>query len=549
MAYTEQRDQMFSMLPADVVVVPSDASANVLAAANRQKLQWGSSVLICTGADDEVELNASLTTAGDNSKVLWLPGTYYTEDSVTLANNQFRLDCAGVTLRPQDETFAAVTVGTGADYSHFRVVGPMVINYFDVTGASCTDSAAIGISLPGTDDPWNFLFDDIYIIYAYQGVSIPCDAHQYKLHFITVQSCTDIAFDIDPSGNGDGASQTNVEIRNCWGITTGGGFKLVNINHLEAGPIEVNYNDDSAGRSIHISNCIGSVNGLDLEENTVTGAYQGLIQIDGGFLTINGCKTYSNTLNPGGGNWCYLWRIASNAQLDMINCLCGSVYSDEVTSGTGYALSIPTGSYVTQRQCSLLAPTANGGTAGTIAQSDRLQISHKTYTDRIEDVLAVSATHVRSNEDLSAATPITFTIDAQPDVPRTLSGHFDAHANITAYTIVIVGENGKSQNVTETFTEADGWDWETSEAYQSVTSITMSARTGTGVGDTMDIGITDVIGFRNGPGYDVDVLDICKNGTRQTVVPGDIDLTYSTYDMATIGLGAGDDFTIVYRVF
>ncbi len=169
------------------------------------------------------------------------------------------------------------------------------------------------------------------------------------------------------------------------------------------------------------------------------------------------------------------------------------------------------------------------------------------FSDLFMDVLAVSATQVRSNEDLSAGVPITFTIDAQPDVPRTLSGLFDTHANITAYTIVITGVDAKGNTVTETITEADGWDWETSNAFATITSIIMSARTGTGVGDTMDIGITDVLGLSNVIYETGDVYKIKKNNANAVVAGAQVDTDYATYDMAVIGLGAADDFTIWYR--
>lgn len=170
------------------------------------------------------------------------------------------------------------------------------------------------------------------------------------------------------------------------------------------------------------------------------------------------------------------------------------------------------------------------------------------YSDLFMDVLAVSATHIRSNEDLNEAIPNTFTLDAQPDKPRTLSGHFDTHAQITAYTIVITGVDAKGNTVTETFTEAASpWDFETSNAYATVISIIMTARTGTGAGDTMDIGITDVLGLSNIIYETGDVYKISKNNANATVAGAQIDTDYDTYDMAVIGLGATDDFTIWYR--
>jgi len=174
-------------------------------------------------------------------------------------------------------------------------------------------------------------------------------------------------------------------------------------------------------------------------------------------------------------------------------------------------------------------------------------ISYAQHSDLFMDVLAVSATAIRSNEDLSEAIPNTFTLDAQPDVPRTLSGHFDAHAQITAYTIVITGVDAKGDTITETKTETDLWDWETSNAFATITSIIMTARTGTGAGDTMDIGITDVLGLSNKIYATSDVYKIKKDNANATVVAGDVDTTYGTYDMHTIGLAATNDFTIWYK--
>ena len=171
----------------------------------------------------------------------------------------------------------------------------------------------------------------------------------------------------------------------------------------------------------------------------------------------------------------------------------------------------------------------------------------QNVSDLFMDVLAVSANAIRSNEDLSESIPNTFTLDAQPDVPRTLSGHFDSHAQISAYSITITGIDGRGEAVSETKTEADGWDWETNNAFAKITSIIMTARTGTGAGDTMDIGITDVLGLSNLPYQASDVYKIKKNNANATVVSGDVNVTYGTYDMATITLGAGDDFTIWYK--
>ncbi|MBU1067881.1 right-handed parallel beta-helix repeat-containing protein [Patescibacteria group bacterium] len=174
-------------------------------------------------------------------------------------------------------------------------------------------------------------------------------------------------------------------------------------------------------------------------------------------------------------------------------------------------------------------------------------VIYDQHSDLFMDILAVTANHVVNNEDLSVGLPITFTLAAQPDVPRTLSGHFDSHAQITAYTIAITGVDAKGNTIVETKTEADLWDWETNNAFATVTSIIMSARTGTGAGDTMDIGITDVLGLSNVIYATSDVYKIKKNNANATVAVAQVNATYDTYDMAVIGLAATDNFTIWFR--
>uniref|UniRef100_A0A6M3M8L1 Uncharacterized protein n=1 Tax=viral metagenome TaxID=1070528 RepID=A0A6M3M8L1_9ZZZZ len=221
----------------------------------------------------------------------------------------------------------------------------------------------------------------------------------------------------------------------------------------------------------------------------------------------------------------------------------------------GYTATAPDGTVYVDDVLPNADSTFDVGAAGTeFAESyyddfflGGSEIDVTGISDLFMDCIVVTAAHVRSNEDLSAGTPITFTIDLQPDVPRTLSGHFDAHANVTAYTIVITGVDGKGDAATETLTEADLWDWETDYAFATITSIIMTARTGDGTGDTMDIGITDVLGLSNNINAVGDVYKIKKNAADEPVVAGDINAIFDTYDMATAVIGAADDFTIWYN--
>ena len=97
------------------------------------------------------------------------------------------------------------------------------------------------------------------------------------------------------------------------------------------------------------------------------------------------------------------------------------------------------------------------------------------HVDHFQDCLAASATAIRSNEDLSAAVPLTFTFDAQPDIPRKLAWAFDSHAQITAFSITFIGKNAKGQSIAQTTTEASGWTGTTNEAFATITSQSQAA--------------------------------------------------------------------------
>jgi hypothetical protein len=246
-----------------------------------------------------------------------------------------------------------------------------------------------------------------------------------------------------------------------------------------------------------------------------------------------------NALSPSNGVYVTNNRIKGIST----SLLTAGIYERKTSAYYGNEGNYYWGNYIQYATTALkVAPDA-----GQVRNARQTTIYSEQHIDTFTDVLGVVATHVRSNEDLSEAIPNTFTIDLQPDVPRTLSGHFDAHANITAYTIVIRGTDASGLSTLETKTEADGWDWETNQAFATITSIIMTARTGTGAGDTMDIGITDVLGLSNKILEIADVYKIKKGQDNQTVATAQVSATYYTYDMSVIGLADGDDITIWYR--
>ena len=175
-------------------------------------------------------------------------------------------------------------------------------------------------------------------------------------------------------------------------------------------------------------------------------------------------------------------------------------------------------------------------------------IIYEGHVDLFMDVLAASANHVRAAQDLSLAIPITFTIDAQPDAPRTITWAFVAHVNITAYTMEIVGVDARHNTRTVTWTETAGWSGETSIAFAIITSIKMTARTGTGVGDTMNVGIGSKLGLSDII-YATDyVMKIKKNNADYPPASYTVNTANGTVDVSPGGaIVGGDDYTIWFH--
>lgn len=186
-----------------------------------------------------------------------------------------------------------------------------------------------------------------------------------------------------------------------------------------------------------------------------------------------------------------------------------------------------------------------------ILQNDDVYIKH---VDHFQSILAAAADSVRAAEDLSAALPAAFTITAQPDVPRSISFAFVSHAQITAFTITIIGTDAKGATITETFTAAAGWTFETSYAYATITSITMSARTGTGAGDTMNVGMGSKLGLSNNITATTDVFKVVKSAAAANAADYSgaanvtANATYDTVDVSTgAAIVAGDKFTVYFK--
>ena len=179
---------------------------------------------------------------------------------------------------------------------------------------------------------------------------------------------------------------------------------------------------------------------------------------------------------------------------------------------------------------------------------DALSLHVVQVKEMFLDVLAAAADSVVTAEDVSAAVPITCTIAAQPDVPRTLSWVI-THTNITNFTLAILGVDAKGNKVTETFSQADGWSGETDAAFATVTSVTLSARTGTGATDTLNVGVGSKLGLANPLHSASSVSKVTKNKADYPDASFTVDATNDTVDVSTgAAIVADDDFCITYRM-
>ena len=191
--------------------------------------------------------------------------------------------------------------------------------------------------------------------------------------------------------------------------------------------------------------------------------------------------------------------------------------------------------------------------AGTGAIVKNIKMRGIRFVDNFIGVLAAVATLIRTGNTLAGATPVTFTIDAQPDVTRNLTYAFVSHAQITAYTLVFTGVDAQGNIITDTFTQATGWTGATAQAYATITSIILTARTGTGVADTCNVGVGSILGLSNDIVSTTDVYKVVRSslaaglaadysGANVTVAT-----TNHTVDVSTGGaIIAGDKFTIYY---
>jgi len=177
-------------------------------------------------------------------------------------------------------------------------------------------------------------------------------------------------------------------------------------------------------------------------------------------------------------------------------------------------------------------------------------VDYNKYSDLFSNVLAVSANHV-VNAQACHADPTTLTVGAgiaaQPDVPRTLSWSVNNAGGITAADISIKGVDAKGNDITESFDLTGGLSGETNNAFATVSEVKIENQVNAAAGDTISVGITDVLGLSNSISETGDVYKIKKNNADAVVAAAQVNITYDTYDMSVIGLAGTDDFVIWFK--
>lgn len=187
--------------------------------------------------------------------------------------------------------------------------------------------------------------------------------------------------------------------------------------------------------------------------------------------------------------------------------------------------------------------------AGLISDNSVKPVAYERHSDFYVDVLAADTNHIVAAEDLTAATPITCTIAAQPDVPRNVTITItDGDTSITAFDIDVLGVDAKGDAKTENFVFAGGLSQTGNIAFATITSVTVNSITGAGVGDILDVGIGSKLGLANNIYATGEVYKVKKNNADWPAANYTVDATYDTVDVSTGGaIGGGDDFTIYYR--
>ena len=195
-----------------------------------------------------------------------------------------------------------------------------------------------------------------------------------------------------------------------------------------------------------------------------------------------------------------------------------------LTTNTGWTLDVEDAT-IQPGQIKKYGVKVTAATTATIIEIDS-NVNPQCGFVRYENPIAAEVISI-----VAALDPIAdgaMLIAAQPDYPRTLRmAIVDANSSITAGTVTFVGVDINGVVCTEVFNIANGGtlNYDTADAYASVTSVTVAGLVGAAAGDTISVGVRDEFGLpcrRNGV-----LLQIYKtNQDDANAVTGAIDNEY-----------------------
>jgi len=500
---------------ATYIVAASDAPDHVKAQAD----------YVCDGTADDVEIQAALDAlvgiAYDGGRVLLSEGTYNTSAPIVWPIQ------SGITLEGQGPENTVLKLTPNSDCNVIEHTGEGVyfgtIKSLKIHGNRSSQASGSGIYITG--DFNDARFEDLYVNYCKEyGMYI------YNTWTTSITNCISENNDLD-----------GLFIRNGPSIVTGGfysynrnGIKIATAgDFLISGATCRNNNE----KGIHLSE---SGHGLIIGCHTY-GAPDGIYIQNSAKLSIIGNQIYSNTgsgitLRSSGTPW-----PTDNVITDNL------IYSND----KGFYLveheNVPISRIVVANNI-FYDNTTNFSVYDEARDLDTWRMYNK-YSDIFMDVLAEDADHVVAAEDLTAATPITCTLAAQPDVPRNVTIEItDADTSITAFQITVSGVDAKGNSTSEVFDESGGLTQTGNVAFATISSVKVDSITGVGAGDVLDVGIGSKLGLSNVVYETEDVYKVKKNNADWASANYTVNTTYDTVDVSTGGaITGGDDFTIFYR--
>lgn len=148
-------------------------------------------------------------------------------------------------------------------------------------------------------------------------------------------------------------------------------------------------------------------------------------------------------------------------------------------------------------------------------------------------VAPASKNSIVTGAPLEGHLPTTLTLLSQPDVPRSIGWEIRS-TSITGFSFVISGFDAFGNNLSDSYTEADGWSGSTLRAYAVVISIQITSVKGRPMtGDTVDFGVQNRVGLSHVIAQRSDVLRVLRDNVDITA-EADIDTTNNT--VALLGI-------------